>query len=101
MHDILISIKLTETGMNVNKSQFSMSDIKIVSYVCNFNDMHLKTVKIVKIINWSSCISFYKTWAFIDICVYYCAWIKNFAAIASLIYNLFKKNKQFEWGLAQ
>ena len=51
LYDILISIKLAGACVNINKSQFSMSDIKIVSYIYNFDDMHSKTVKIVKIVD--------------------------------------------------
>ena len=51
LHDTLISIELIEACVNINKSQFSMSDIKIVNYVCDSDDMHLKTVKIVKIVD--------------------------------------------------
>ena len=61
LHDILVSIKLAKACVNDNKFQFSINDIKIVSYICNFNNMHFKIIKIIKIIDWSSCISLYKT----------------------------------------
>ena len=34
---------------------------------------------------------------FIDICVYYWIWIKDFAVIAQLIYILFRKSQVFIW----
>ena len=51
LHDILVLIELTKTCININKSQFNMSDIKIMNYIYDFDDMHFKTIKIVKIIN--------------------------------------------------
>ena len=42
-----------------------------------------------------------KVRAFIEICMYYWIWIKNFVIIAQFIYVLFKKNKAFVWKNSQ
>ena len=101
LHDTLVSIELAGACVNANKSQFGVSGIKIVGYVCDSDGMHPEAAKIAKIVDWPPCTSLYEARAFIGVCVYYRAWIKDFAAIASPIYDLFKKNKQFEWGPAQ
>ena len=51
LYNIFVLIELAEACVNTNKSQFDISDIKIVNYVCNSDDMHFKTIKIVKIVD--------------------------------------------------
>ena len=51
LHDIFVSIELAEACMNVNKSQFNMSNIKIMSYICNFDNIYFKIIKIIKIVD--------------------------------------------------
>ena len=38
-----------------------------------------------------------KARVFIEVCVYYQIWIKDFVIITQLIYILFRKNKAFVW----
>ena len=47
------------------------------------------------------CINIIEARAFIEVCVYYWIWIKDFVIIAQLIYILFKKNKAFIWKNSQ
>lgn len=50
---------------------------------------------------WSSYNSIKNVCVFIDLCVYYQLWIKNFAFITESIYNLFKKNCVYYWNKDQ
>ena len=53
------------------KSQWFVTEVKIVKFVCNHEECHLNQTKIFKITEWLSCKNLKKTWAFINVCVYY------------------------------
>ena len=61
------------------KSQFCRGGIKIVGYICDTDDRHPDTSKVLKILDWPECTDFTSACAFIEVCVYYRIWIKNFA----------------------
>ena len=83
------------------KSYWCQNNIIVIEFVCNYDNQHLKTVKIVKIVEWSLCMNIIKARAFIEICMYYWIWIKNFVIITQFIYILFKKSKVFVWKNSQ
>jgi len=58
-------------------------------------------VKTLKLVDWSLYNNIKNACAFIDLCVYYQLWIKNFALIAASIYDLFKKNRVYQWSNEQ
>ena len=74
-----------------------MKKLRIMRFICGSEEHFLKTVKVLKIVKWSSCQSIKDVWAFIELCVYYWLWIKKFAMITASIYDLFKKNHTFDW----
>ena len=51
----------------------------------------------MKIIEWLSCMNIIKARVFIEVCMYYQIWIKDFVIITQLIYILFRKSKAFVW----
>ena len=83
------------------KPQFCCVEIKIVEFICDEKKKHSNTVKIFKIVKWSSCINIKKVRKFINICVYYQFFIKRFVLISILIYLLLKKNVIFVWKFFQ
>ena len=97
INHILVSIKLAEVKITREKLYWCQDDIIVIRFVCDYDDWHSETVKITKIIEWSSYTNIIKMRAFIEICMYYWIWIKNFTVIAQLIYVLFKKDKAFIW----
>ena len=98
---ILVSIELAEAKITEEKLYWCQNDIIVIRFICNYNNWHSKTTKIAKIVKWSLCMNITETRAFIEVCMYYQIWIKNFVIIAQLIYILFKKNKVFVWKNSQ
>ena len=94
---ILVSIELAEAKIMREKLYWCQNDIIVIRFVCNYNDQHSKTAKIAKIVKWSSCTNIIEAKVFIEVCVYYQIWIKNFIIITQFIYILFKKSKAFVW----
>jgi hypothetical protein len=74
-----------------------MIELKVVSFICDADDRHFDTIKVIKIIDWLECKNAIETRVFIDVYVYYRIWIKLFVLIVALIYKLLKKNVDFIW----
>ena len=74
-----------------------MSEIDVISFMCDLEGHHSDSVKILKIVEWLLCISIVKTKVFIEVCVYYQIWISGFAHITAPIYYLFQNGISFEW----
>ena len=98
---MLVNLEKTNCIISDEKSQFYMSELKIIDFVCDSNDKSSETAKIIKILEWSSCRNVSKVRTFIDVCVYYRIWIINFVIITSFIYRFLKNEKFFVWAEEQ
>ena len=101
LNQILIDVARTNCTIFEKKSQFCCVEIKIIEFVCNENEKHFDTAKIIKIVKWSSCINIKKIRKFVEICVYYRYFVENFAIIIIFFYLLLKKNQMFVWKFLQ
>ena len=87
--------------MAAEKYHYLVETIKIVEFVCDFNDWHSEKTKIIKILNWSFYTTVYEVYAFVDTCSYYCVWIVWFAVIADSLYHLCQTEVTFVWKVEQ
>ena len=101
LNAVLVNLKKANCTISNEKSQFCMSELKIVDFICDSNDRFSETAKIIKILEWSSCRDVSKVRTFINVCVYYRIWIMNFIIIASSIYCLLKNEESFMWAEEQ
>ena len=92
---VLVDLELANVTISKEKSQWCMNDLKIVEFVCDSNDRSSNNVKIIKIVKWSFCVDVFETRTFIDVCVYYRIWVKNFVLMIESIYRLFKFEMSF------
>jgi hypothetical protein len=51
LNRVLVDLKKAECTVSKIKSQFCCAEIKIVDFVCDVNDRHSNTAKIIKILN--------------------------------------------------
>jgi len=51
LNQVLVSIELSSTKLNKEKSQFCQSEIVIVEYACDYEERHSETAKVAKIVN--------------------------------------------------
>ena len=98
---VLVDLELANVTISKEKSQWCMNDLKIVEFVCDSNDRSSNSVKIIKIVKWSFCVDVLETRTFIDVCVYYRIWVKNFVLMIESIYRLFKFEVSFVWDQKQ
>lgn len=94
----LTYVELAGASISGLKSEFLMSELKIVAFMCGKDGRKPDPIKIDKITKWGPCRDLTDARAFIGLCVYYRVWIKDFAKIAAPIYALNKKGVEFEWG---
>ena len=80
------------------KSQFCISGIMIVRFVCSAEGRSPKIAKVIKILKQRAYRNVGEAQAFVRVCVYYRIWIPEFAMLAKPIYNLFKKGVVQEQG---
>ena len=97
LNAILMNLKKINCTISDEKSQFCVADFKIVDFVCDLNDRFSETVKMIKILKWSSCRDVSEVRAFIEVCVYYRIWVMNFVIIVVFIYRLLKNEESFVW----
>ena len=97
LNKILVNVECAEECVSDEKSQFVMKKLRIMKFICESEECFSETVKVLKIVKWSSCWSIKDAQTFIELCVYYWLWIKKFVMIMISIYDLFKKNHTFDW----
>jgi hypothetical protein len=99
LNEILTNIERTDCIIFEKKSQFCCEELRVIDFVCNVEERHSNTTKIIKILNWSSCQNIVDVREFMKICVFYRIFIASFVFIAQSIYALLKKNVLFVWKL--
>jgi hypothetical protein len=97
LNDVLTNIEKADCIIFEEKSQFCCEELRIVEFVCDVEERHSDTTKMIKILNWFSCQDVADAREFIKICVFYRVFIADFVFIAQLIYALLKKNVSFVW----
>ena len=90
--DVLADIERTGKTISGFKSAFVCEGLKIVSFVCDSEGRQPVAEKVRKIVEWPACRNVTEARAFIGICVYYPAWIKDFSVVAEPIFRLFCHN---------
>ena len=95
---MLFDIEHAEENISAIKTQFCIKELSIVGYMYDSAGRHPATAKIIKILEWEKeDVDLTSARAFIGVCIFYRIWIEGFAAIAALIYIIFRKNN-FKWG---
>jgi len=71
LDEILADLEYAGCTILGAKSQFCMAGIRIIGYLCDIEDRHPDTAKIIKILEWLYCDSVIEARAFLDIYVYF------------------------------
>jgi len=83
------------------KSQFCMSGLRLVGYVCDAEGRKLDSAKILKVLNWPPYKDKTNVKAFMGLCVYYWIWVSHFALVLDPLYSLLRKDAKWQWGNEQ
>jgi hypothetical protein len=95
MDGVLTDLERAEYTISGIKSQFCMSELRVMRFICDILRRHPNISKIIKIVKWLSPNNIIEAKAFVKVTVYYRIFIKNFALIAAPIYSLIKKGIRF------
>ena len=117
LDEVLADIERAGGTISGFKSAFVCEGLKIVAFVCDSEGRPPVAEKVRKIVEWPACRNVTEARAFIGICVYYRAWIKDFSVVAEPIFRLFRhsevtskalqekkrkrKKVEFVWGAEQ
>jgi hypothetical protein len=103
VYEHLMNLQLTldrieRAGATIGpKSQFCYDGMGIVGFVVGSSGRQPAASKIAKVVKWKPCKDITDVKAFIGLCVYYRIWIKGFVQIANPLYNLCRKNVEWDW----
>ena len=89
LDEVLADIERAGGTISGFKSAFMCEGFKIVAFVCDSEVRQPVAEKVWKIIEWPACRNVMEARAFIGICVYYSAWIKDFSVLAEPRFRLF------------
>ena len=90
LNEVLADIERAGGMISGFKSAFVSEGLKILAFVCDSEGRHPVTETVRKIVGWPACRNVMEARAFIGICVYYRAWIKDFSVVAEPIFRLFR-----------
>jgi hypothetical protein len=79
------------------KSQFCMSRLRVVGFICDALGRYPDIFKVIKIVKWPFPNDVAEARVFVKMAVYYRVFVKNFTVVAALIYFLMKKGIRFVW----
>lgn len=98
LDEVLCDIERAGATISGEKSQWCMSGLKVVGYICDKDGRHPDDEKIEKILDWRACENTSELRGFLGICVYYRIWIEGFSHKVAVFYHLLKKGVAWHWG---
>jgi hypothetical protein len=93
LDEVLADIERAGATISGYKSSFICEGLCIVAFVCDTNGRHPVAEKVQKIVDWPACRNITEARAFIGLCVYYRAWIRDFSIVAEPIFRLFRRGR--------
>ena len=94
---VLADIERAGATISGEKSEFLKKSSKVVAYICGEKGKSPEEVKMKKIEDWPPCKNVKDVKAFIELCVYYRIWIRDFSVIVEPLFRLMNKDQDFEW----
>lgn len=90
--------RIERAGVSIGpKSQFMKKGMTIVGFSTGSFGRLPEVTKVVKIIEWPSCVCVSDIKAFLGVCLYYRIWVRNFGELAEPLYRLTRKGVPWDW----
>ena len=96
----MLPVSRSQNSRTDIKSAFMCEGLRIVAFVCDIEGRHPKAEKVTKVVQRPPCHSVTEAKAFIGLCVYYRAWIRDFSVVAEPIFRLFRRGRSSGGDLA-
>jgi hypothetical protein len=94
---VLADMELAGVTASAKKSDWCFTSMGIVGYVIDKNGRHPAAKKVEKIVGWPAPNCAKDVRMFLGVCVYYRIWVKDFARVASPLFDLLRKGADFIW----
>ena len=85
---ILKLLKKYKLYIKSSKCVFLQQAIEFCDHIMSQEIIYINLIKIKTILKWSSLQTVYDVWSFLELCIYYHWFIKNFALLAKSLYKL-------------
>ncbi|KAJ5542891.1 Retrovirus-related Pol polyprotein [Penicillium sp. DV-2018c] len=96
----LYLLELAGAIVSAEKSQFMMSGMEIVGWICHLNGRRPEEAKVAKVIEWPVPQNKIELRSFVGLAVYFLILIEKFQVIMKPLYLALRKDTHFEWGPA-
>jgi hypothetical protein len=96
----LYLLELAGAVISAEKSQFMMSGIEVVGWVCDFNGRRPDEAKVAKVVEWPTPKSKEELRSFIGLAVYFRILVERFQVIMKPLYMNLRKDTAFHWEAA-
>jgi hypothetical protein len=94
---VLRNLEMAGATASGLKSDWCYDSMGVVGYVVDKHGRHPADKKVRKITEWPPCTSPRDVRMFVGLCVYYRIWIEGFAIIAAPLFDLLRKDANFQW----
>lgn len=94
----LYLLELAGAVISAEKSQFAMSGIEIVGWVCDFNGRRPEEGKVAKLIDWPVPANKDDLRSFVGLAVYFRILVERFQIVMEPLYRSLRKDTVFFWG---
>ena len=95
--EVLQRLKNVSLKINLSKCKWFKTSIQILGHIMNGDTIKMNPKKIELIENWKTPKSVLHIQQFLGLCGYYRRFIKDFSKIAAPMYNLIKKETEWNW----
>ena len=97
LQEVFDRLRSAQLRLHPKKCQFALQEIPYLGHIINTKGIAVDESKITAVKNWPQPKSIKDVRSFLGYCGYYRKFVKSFAKIAGPLYNLLKKDKEFQW----
>ncbi|KAJ5636943.1 gag-pol polyprotein [Penicillium longicatenatum] len=97
LDETLYLLELAGMVISAEKSQFTISGVAVVSWVCDKDGRRLDEVKVARLVFWPVPTSVPEVRLFVGLVVYFRVVVEKFGVIIAPLYLLLKAGADFKW----
>ena len=101
LEKVLQRLREANLRLKLKKCQFFKNQVNFLGHVIDCKGIHMDPEKVRTINDWLTPVDLHDLRSFLGLAAYYRRFVKGYAAIASPLYDLTRKNVDFQWGEAQ
>jgi len=100
-HGILQRLLDLDLYLWPKKCSFNQTSVEYLGLIISKGELCMDPVKLTAVTKWPTLKTMKEVQKFLGFCNFYCCFIKNYSALARLLFNLTKKDVPFHWDQAE